>query len=45
VNLLCSRADDELPPACLAARSVVRDCVRELAESGRWQGVTIVTGG
>lgn len=44
VNLLCSRADDALPPACLAARNVVRDCVRQLADSGRWQGVGIVHG-
>lgn len=41
VNLLCSRADDELPPACLAARAMVRECVRGLAEAGRWHGVAL----
>ena len=40
-NLLCSLADEELSPAALAARGVVRDCVRELVVSGRWQGVML----
>lgn len=41
VNLLCSRADEELSPACLAARGVLRDCVRDLVRSERWQGVAL----
>lgn len=43
-NLLCSLSDEELSPAALAARGVVRDCVRELVASGRWQGVTLADG-
>lgn len=42
VNLLCSRSDEELAPAVLAARGVVRDSVRALVEDGRWAGVTLV---
>ncbi|MBP6896780.1 MAG: LysR family transcriptional regulator [Pseudacidovorax sp.] len=42
VNLLCSRADEELAPAVLAARGVMRDSVRALVEDGRWAGVTLV---
>lgn len=44
-NLLCSLSDDELTPAALATRGVVRDCVRELVASGRWQGVTLTPDG
>ncbi len=40
-NFLCSLSDDELSPAALAARGVVRDCVRERVASGHWQGVTL----
>lgn len=40
VNLLCSLPDDELSPAALAARVVLRDCVRELVTRGQWFGTT-----
>ena len=39
---LCSLSDDELSPAALAARVVLGDCVRELVQSGRWIGATLV---
>ena len=42
VNLLCSLADDEMSPAALAARGVVRDCVHELVATGQWAGVVAV---
>ena len=41
VNLLCSLADDEMSPAALAARTVVRDCVRQLVHSGQWAGAAL----
>ena len=40
VNLLCSLSDDELSPAALAARVVLKDCVRTLLGEGRWSGAT-----
>lgn len=42
VNLLCSLADEELPPAGLAARGVLRDCVRALVAQGRWAGALLI---
>ena len=39
---LCSLADDEMSPAALAARGVVRDCVHELVATGQWAGVVAV---
>ncbi|ANN67145.1 LysR substrate-binding domain-containing protein [Bordetella bronchialis] len=39
INLLCSLNDDELSPAALAARTVLRSCVRQLIADGTWQGV------
>lgn len=39
-NLLCSLSDDELSPAALATRGVLRQVVGELVESGRWKGVS-----
>lgn len=39
-NLLCSLSDDELSPAALATRSVLRQVVGQLADEGRWKGVT-----
>ena len=44
VNLLCSLPDDELSPAALAARVVMRDCVRELVTTGQWFGTTWIGG-
>lgn len=40
VNLLCSLSDDELSPAALAARVVLKDCVRTLLSEGRWSGAS-----
>ena len=40
MNLLCSLSDDELSPAALAARVVLKDCVRTLLGEGRWSGAT-----
>lgn len=39
-NLLCSLSDDELSPAALATRVVLRQVVGQLVEEGRWKGVT-----
>jgi len=39
-NLLCSLSDDELSPAALATRGVLRQVVGQLVESGAWKGVT-----
>lgn len=39
-NLLCCLSDDEMSPAALAVRSVLRQVVRQLIEEGRWQGVS-----
>lgn len=39
-NLLCSLSDEELSPAALATRSVLRQVVRQLVDSGQWKGVT-----
>lgn len=39
-NWLCSLSDDELSPAALATRGVLRQVVGELVESGRWKGVS-----
>ncbi|WP_345539088.1 LysR substrate-binding domain-containing protein [Variovorax defluvii] len=45
VNVLCSASDDEVSPAVLAARNIVRECVQELVASGRWLGTEAVTAG
>jgi len=37
-NLLASLSDDELSPAALATRVVMRDTARALADGGRWVG-------
>ncbi len=37
-NLLCSLSEDELSPAALATRVVIRDTVRGLVEGGQWPG-------
>jgi LysR family tcuABC transcriptional regulator len=41
VNLLCSLSEDELSPAALAARVVIRDTVRALVDSGNWPGTQL----
>ena len=41
LNSLCSLSDDELSPAALAARVVVRDVTRQLVHDGRWPGTTL----
>lgn len=38
-NLLCSLSDDELSPAALATRGVLRQVVGQLIDDGRWKGV------
>jgi LysR family tcuABC transcriptional regulator len=40
-NLLVSLSDDELSPAGLAARVVLKDVVRSLVTEGRWPGATL----
>lgn len=39
-NLLCSLSDDELSPAALATRGVLRQVAGQLVDDGRWKGVT-----
>lgn len=39
-NWLCSLSDDELSPAALATRVVLRHVVDDLVQSGSWKGVT-----
>lgn len=39
--LLCSLSEDELSPAALAARVVLRDCAQQLVESQSWVGATL----
>jgi LysR family tcuABC transcriptional regulator len=38
INLLCSLSEDELSPAGLAARVVLKDCVTSLIETRAWTG-------
>jgi LysR family tcuABC transcriptional regulator len=45
INVLCALPDEELSPAALAARTVLRAVIRELLESGRWTGVDWVAEG
>lgn len=40
-NLLASLGEDELSPAALAARVVLRETVRELVTAGRWPGARL----
>ena len=40
-NLLASLAEDELSPAALAARVVLKDVVREAVLDGRWMGASL----
>lgn len=41
-NILASLPDEELSPAALAARVVIRDVVRELVEKREWPGATLL---
>jgi len=41
VNMLASLSDDELSPAALAARVVLRDVAKGLVAEGRWPGATL----
>ena len=38
---LCSLSEDELSPAALAARVVLRDCVKSLVSDGIWTGAKL----
>ena len=40
-NLLASLCDDELAPAALAARVVLRDVAAALVAAGQWPGATL----
>ena len=40
-NWLCALSEDELSPAALAARVVLRDCARSLVGAGAWPGATL----
>lgn len=39
--MLCGLSEDELSPAALAARVVLRDCAEHLVSSGAWAGATL----
>lgn len=39
--MLCGLSEDELSPAALAARVVLRDCAEHLVISGAWAGATL----
>ena len=39
--MLCGLSEDELSPAALAARVVLRDCAEQLVTSGTWAGATL----
>lgn len=41
VNLLCSLSEDELSPAALAARVVLKDCVKSLIQTQAWTGARL----
>lgn len=41
LNYLCSLPEEELSPAALATRIVIRDCVHQLVTSGRWKGTRL----
>ncbi|EME6707853.1 tricarballylate utilization LysR family transcriptional regulator TcuR [Salmonella enterica] len=40
-NFLVSLSDDELTPACLAARVVLTKVMRQLVDAGEWPGATL----
>lgn len=39
-SLVCSLSEDELSPAAMATRTLLRQTVQGLVDSGRWRGVT-----
>jgi LysR family tcuABC transcriptional regulator len=39
--MLCGLSEDELSPAALAARVVLRDCAEQLVTGGTWAGATL----
>jgi LysR family tcuABC transcriptional regulator len=41
INLLCSLSEDELSPAALAARVVLKDCVTSLIKTQVWTGTRL----
>lgn len=41
VNLLCSLSEDELSPAALATRIVIRDTLQALVQEGHWPGTQL----
>jgi LysR family transcriptional regulator, regulatory protein for tcuABC len=41
INLLCSLSEDELSPAALAARVVLKDCAKSLIETKAWTGTRL----
>jgi LysR family tcuABC transcriptional regulator len=41
INLLCSLSEDELSPAALAARVVLKDCVKSMVETHAWTGTRL----
>lgn len=43
-NYLCSLAEEELSPAALAVRVVMRDVMRQLVQNGEWPGATLAMG-
>ena len=43
INLLCSLSEDELSPAALAARVVLKDCVKTMVENQSWVGTRLHT--
>lgn len=40
-NWLCALSEDELSPAALAARVVLRDCAKALVRGGAWTGAVL----
>lgn len=40
-NWLCALSEEELSPAALAARVVLRDCARALVQAGQWTGAVL----
>jgi LysR family transcriptional regulator, regulatory protein for tcuABC len=40
-NWLCALSEEELSPAALAARVVLRDCATALVQAGRWTGAVL----
>ncbi len=40
-NWLCALSEEELSPAALAARVVLRDCAKALVQAGQWTGAVL----